>query len=59
MSMDYEENEERVSLICISQEYSPKTVSNLGPTNPVCMHPVTLSVKRRNTVFCYWGSELS
>lgn len=59
MSTDYEESEEGTSLACISQDYSPKTMSNLGLPNPVCMHPGMLSAKRRNTVFCYWGSELT
>lgn len=55
MSIDFEESEDGINLTCISQEYSPKTVSNLGLKNPVCMYPVMLPEKWRITKFCSWG----
>lgn len=54
MSMDLEENEEGIeeeNLTCISQEYSPKAVSNLDLKNPyVHMHPVMLLADWRKTL---------
>lgn len=50
MSMDLEERDKGINLTCISQEYNSKTVSNLDLTNPVCMHPLMLSVEWRNTL---------
>lgn len=50
MSVYFKKSEEGINLTCTSQEYSPKTVGNLGLTNLVCTHPVMLSVKERNTV---------
>lgn len=45
MSTDFEESEEGINLTFISQEYSPKTVSNPGVIKPAHLHPVRLSVK--------------
>lgn len=54
--MDLEERDKGINLTCISQEYNSKTVSNLDLTNPVCMHPLMLSVE--GETHCYQGSEL-